>query len=318
MALLEFDQVSLFLDLLKGRVKILNRVSFALRAGENVAVVGESGSGKSFIGLTAAGLLQGYRARVEGAVCFDGLNMLFATEKEMRPVRGKKIGYIFQNPVAALNPMLTIGFQVLEAFGGLRLSRSRARARALELLAVTGIDEPERVWKLYPHQISSGVCQRVVIAMALALHPKLLIADEPTALLDVTVKIQVLDLLERLQQEMGYSCLLISHDLGVVSAFCDRVLVLYAGEIVEQGPLDRVFDHAGHPYTRKLLQCAAGLPEQDGGDLPFIPGEPPEPHLVSTGCSFAPRCPETVEKCLVQAPPPVDNGKGHVFRCWHK
>ncbi|RJQ32004.1 MAG: ABC transporter ATP-binding protein [Peptococcaceae bacterium] len=318
MALLEFDHVSLFLDLQKGRVRILNRISFTVRAGENVAVVGESGSGKSFIGLTAAGLLQGYRARVEGAVYFDGLNVLNAAEKEMRPVRGRKIGYVFQNPAAALNPVLTIGFQVREAFGGLRLSRSRARVRALELLAVTGIDEPERIWKLYPHQLSSGMCQRVVIAMALALEPKLLIADEPTALLDVTVKIQVLDLLQRLQQERDYSCLLISHDLGLVSAFCDRVLVVYAGEVVEQGPLDRVFDHAGHPYTRMLLRCAAGLPDREGGELPFIPGEPPEPHFVSGGCSFVSRCPQAVERCLAQAPPPVDNGRGHVFRCWRK
>lgn len=318
MALLEFDRVSLFLDSTRGRVRILNQVSFAIHAGENVAVVGESGSGKSFIGLTAAGLLQGYRAQVEGAVYFDELNVTAAAEKEMRMLRGEKVGYIFQNPVAALNPVLTIGFQVLEAFGRLRLGRGRARTRALELLTMVGIDDPERIWRLYSHQLSSGMCQRVVIAMALALQPKLLIADEPTALLDATVKVEVLDLLQRLQGKLGYSCLLISHDLGLVSAFCDRVLVVYAGEIVEQGPLDRVFYNAGHPYTRMLLRCAAGLPDQDSGELPFIPGEPPEPHFVLSGCSFASRCHEAVEKCLVEAPPLVDSGRGHAFRCWQE
>jgi oligopeptide/dipeptide ABC transporter ATP-binding protein len=251
-----------------------------------------------------------------GTILFAGEDLLGLDERAMRELRGSRLGMIFQEPMTSLNPTYSVGFQVAEAVRlHRRLSRTEVRARVLELLALVGIGAPDRRLGQYPFELSGGLRQRVMIAMALACDPKLLIADEPTTALDVTVQAQILDLLRQLRDRLHMAILLISHDLGVVAELCDRVAVMYAGRIVEEAPVGPLFRAPRHPYTRGLL---ASMPRLDwaGGRLPAIPGMVPPPGRRPAGCAFAERCERAQERCRAEAPP-LASGIGHAFACWN-
>jgi peptide/nickel transport system ATP-binding protein len=291
-----------------GRVTILADVSFALARGESVGLVGESGSGKSITALAIMGLLPA-GAATGGRVMFEGRDLLAAPEPELCAIRGRRIGMVFQEPMTALNPLMSIGAQIAEPLRlHLRVGRSEADARARRLLGRVGLGsiDPHR----HPHQLSGGQRQRVVIAIALACGPDLLIADEPTTALDVTVQAQVLDLLGELAAEQGLALLLITHDLGVVSATAARVLVMYAGRVVEAGTTEAVFAAMAHPYTRALF---AASPHEAGGRPAPIPGQVPDPQHRPPGCAFAPRCPRAQPDCTATIPllsPLPSKGRG--------
>ena len=276
-----------------GDVHAVRGASLQIAPGEVVGLVGESGSGKSVLGLTALGLLpRKPEPRLEGVVLLDGLDMITATDEDMRARRGTDISAVFQDPMGSLNPSMRIGAQVAEAAGG------ATDEEVAEMLAATGIPEPEPKARAYPHERSGGLRQRVMIAMALSRHPKLIIADEPTTALDVTVQAKVLDLLAAASRERGVALLLVTHDLGVAARICDRIAVAYAGRIVEEGTAAQLLQQPHHPYTVGLL---ASRPRLDGsiagGDLPTLPGRPPDPRLPLAGCAFAPRCPAADAQC---------------------
>ena len=295
-------------------VPALRGIDLDVGKGEAVGLVGESGSGKSVTWLAALGLLPA-TAKVSGSVTLGHEELLGAPPSRLDAVRGGRIAMIFQDPVSALNPVHRIGRQIEEA---LRLHRgitgAAARAEAIRLLEQVGIPDPRRRIDIFPHEMSGGQNQRVVIAMALAGQPELLVADEPTTALDATIQAQILDLLRRLRAETGMALVLISHDLGVVADMCDRVGVMYAGRIVEQAPADRLFAAPAHPYTAGLL---AALPELDGPRrrLAAIPGFVPEPWAMPPGCAFAPRCPIASALCDAGPPPRASIGDGHDVAC---
>jgi oligopeptide/dipeptide ABC transporter ATP-binding protein len=281
-----------------GAARAVDGIDFFVERGEIVGVVGESGSGKSLTALALMGLLPS-SARREGRVLWSGREL---TEPEVRRVRGREIGMVFQEPMSSLNPVYTVGFQVaevLEEHEG--LSRKEAWARAVELLDAVGIPAPAARARSYPHEISGGMRQRVMIAMATACRPKLLIADEPTTALDVTIQAQILALLRELKTELGMAILLVSHDMGVIASMADRVLVMYAGSIVETGGVARIFESPRHPYTRLLL---SSIPRIDARRtrLDAIPGTAPTPHARPSGCAFHPRCPERLLRCETELP----------------
>ena len=283
-------------------IRVLRGIDFAVAPGEAVALVGESGSGKSVTWLAALGLL-GARARVDGEVLYGGRNLIGAPVAALEAVRGRRIAMIFQDPISCLNPVRSIGRQLMES---LRLHRgmdgAAARAEARRLLDHVGIADPAQRLDEYPHELSGGMNQRVMIAMALAGQPELLVADEPTTALDATIQAQILDLLRALRRETGMAMVLISHDLGVVAENADRVAVMYAGRIVEDAPVERIFDTPAHPYTIGLL---AALPELTGPRrrLTAIPGVVPQPGALLPGCAFAPRCPRAADICTAGDPP---------------
>jgi oligopeptide/dipeptide ABC transporter ATP-binding protein len=290
-------------------VPVVRGVSFTVDRGELVGLVGESGSGKSLTALSIPRLVPAPGRIQGGRVLLDGVDLLTLSERQMRAVRGSRVGIVFQEPMTALNPVLSVGFQVAEAVRAhRRLSRAAARTEAVRLLDVVAIPDARRRLGDYPHQLSGGQRQRVMIAMALASSPDLLIADEPTTALDVTIQDQILALLEQLRRDLGLAVLLITHDLAVVAETCDRAVVLYAGEVVEEAVSEELFGAPAHPYTRGLL---ASLPRLDGvdgsgavrrGALPAIPGQPPQATELPAGCSFSPRCPERVAACTVCRP----------------
>ncbi|MBI4879402.1 MAG: ABC transporter ATP-binding protein [Planctomycetes bacterium] len=296
-ALLEVSGLTTVIRGAQGAVRVVDRVSFSLSPGETLALVGESGCGKTLTALSLLRLVDPPAEIEGGVVLFQGRDLLQVSARELRAVRGKRIAMIFQEPMTALNPVLTVGEQVGEA---LRLhegmSRRQARARAVSLFREVGIPDPETRVDEYPHRLSGGMRQRVMIAMALACDPLLLIADEPTTAIDVTVQAQILDLLRRVQQERGMALLLITHDLGVVAELAQRVAVMYAGRIVEEALVEDLFAAPSHPYTRGLL---ASLPAVAGvaGRLRAIAGSVPEPSAFPPGCRFHPRCPERMERC---------------------
>jgi oligopeptide transport system ATP-binding protein len=296
-------------------VQAVQRVSFAVDAGETVAVVGESGSGKSVTGLAIMGLVDPPGRITEGDIRLAGRPLLGLPESEYRRVRGRELAMVFQDPLSALNPVQRIGDQVAEAAQVHGASRSGARARALEILERVGVVPVRRRARDYPHELSGGMRQRVMLAMALVNRPQVLIADEPTTALDVTTQAQILELLGELQDEMGLALVLVSHDLGVVAGVADRVLVMYAGRIVEEGPADRVFAAAGHPYTRGLL---ASVPRADDARLLLaaIPGSPPDPTAVPPGCAFHPRCGYAAPECAERRPEPQIVDAGHRAACF--
>ena len=276
-----------------GTVRAVDGVSFDVREGETVAVVGESGSGKTVACESVTGLV-GSGAEVDGEVHFDGTDLSEVSERELRSYRGGRIGHVFQNPQGSLDPVYTVGDQVVEAIRLHRdVSAATARERAVELLDRVGVGDAEGRVDDYPHQLSGGQQQRVVIAMALACDPDLLIADEPTTALDVTVQAQVLRLLDDLQAERDMGVLFVTHDLGVVAAVADRVVVMYAGKVMETAPVDELFESPSHPYTAALLDCLPGRT----GDLGAIPGGLPDPTDPPEGCRFHPRCDHAVEAC---------------------
>jgi len=290
-------------------------VSFDLARGVTLGLVGESGCGKSVTALAIMGLLPKGSAEVSGHVGFEGNNLLAFTDTAMRDLRGDRLAMIFQEPMTSLNPAYTIGEQIGETLVRHRgLTRTQARARAIELLRDVRIPSPEQRVDEYPHKLSGGMRQRVMVAMALACDPQLLIADEPTTALDVTIQAQVLDLMRSLKEKTNAAIVLISHDLGVVAEICDEVAVMYAGEIVEHAPVDELFNAPQHPYTIGLL---ASIPRLDRRveTLATIEGSLPDMSEIPQGCRFAPRCPFASEVCVRRAPPIVDVGARHWSRC---
>jgi peptide/nickel transport system ATP-binding protein len=299
----------------RGTVTAVDDVSFQVKRGEILSIVGESGSGKTVSLLSILGLIDRRNARIDGSVIFDGRRLLDLTEREMRHVRGRAIGFISQDPMTALTPVLTIGWQIVEQIQAHEsLSRSAARKRAAELLGEVGLPNPERALDLYPHQLSGGMRQRAVIAMALSCSPSLLIADEPTTALDVTVQAQVLELLRRLRRDFGSSIVLITHDMGVVGEMADRVMVMYAGRVVERASTAAIFDDPWHPYSWGLLASIPPLHGERPRRLASIPGTPPVLTRIPPGCAFAPRCRFRFEPC--SRPPPRQEEGDHAALCF--
>jgi oligopeptide/dipeptide ABC transporter ATP-binding protein len=290
-------------------------VSFELRRGETLGLVGESGSGKSVTALSIIRLVQPPGRIVSGRIELDGRDLMALGEEDMRRVRGRRIGFVFQEPMVALNPVYTIGFQIRETLMVHGLARgAAARRRAVELLEAVRVPDPDRRAREYPHQLSGGLRQRAMIALALAAEPSLLIADEPTTALDVTVQAEVLDLLRDLRTVFGLSMLLITHDLGVVAEMADRVAVMYCGRIVEQAPVTQIFRAPAHPYTRGLLASIPGV--HSGERLAAIPGVVPILGQAGPGCAFAPRCADRLAHCDASAPRLTKLSPEHDVRCY--
>jgi len=302
-----------------GLVQAVDGVSFELRPGEVLAIVGESGSGKSVTAQTTIGLTRSKNSRIEGSVRLAGEELIDAGEGQLGRVRGERIAMVFQDPMTSFNPVYRIGDQIVEAIRAHRdLSRAEGRRRAVELLDSVGIPDPERRVDGYPHEFSGGMRQRAMIAMALALEPEVLIADEPTTALDVTIQAQILRLLRDLNRERGLATILITHDLGVVAEMADRVLVMYAGKIVEQGTLDEIFYDPQHPYTWGLIGSLTRLDRPRPHRLPQIGGAPPSLLDLPQGCAFRPRCPHEFGRCA-EAPEleaRLPEGGEHRDRCW--
>ena len=298
-----------------GTHEVTDHLSLTLDEGEVVCLVGESGCGKSVTAMSLLGLLGPGGSVTEGSICYEDRDLLTLSEKELDQIRGKEISMIFQDPMSSLNPTFTIGYQIME---GLRihlgLKKREAWVRAVELLARVGMKEPELVMKSYPHTLSGGMRQRAIIAMALACNPKLLIADEPTTALDVSVQAQIMELLKRLQKESRMAVLLITHDMGVVSHMADRVLVMYAGQIVEEAEAEELFRHPSHPYTRALLAAIPTTGDSEERKLSSIPGMVPENYDTISGCRFADRCPYARQECHQRAGL-REISKGHTVRC---
>ncbi|OLO25192.1 peptide ABC transporter ATP-binding protein [Alkalihalophilus pseudofirmus] len=296
--------------------KAVDGVDFDIRKGETLALVGESGSGKSITSLSVMQLIQSPPGKiVAGSIKLDGKDLLKLSEKEMTNVRGNDIGMIFQEPMTSLNPVFTIGNQIAEPLmKHKKMKKKEAYAKALELLKLVGFPRAEEIIHEYPHQLSGGMRQRAMIAMALSCNPKLLIADEPTTALDVTIQAQILDLMVDMKEEFGSSILMITHDLGVVAETADRVMVMYGGQIVEQADVKELFTNPKHPYTVGLLNSMPQI-DDDKERLEAIPGMVPPAHNFPKGCRFAPRCKHAMDKCTNDVPELYDAGPGHKVRC---
>ena len=322
-ALLEVDGLRTHFFTRDGVVRAVDGVSLSVDPGETLAVVGESGCGKSVTSLSILRLIASPPGRiVSGRVLFEGRDLLALTEEEMRAVRGNEISMIFQEPMTSLNPALTVGRQIAESLVLHRgLSQREAMAKAVEMLRKVRMSEPERRVRQYPHELSGGMRQRVMIAMALSCGPRLLIADEPTTALDVTIQAQILELMRELARETGAAVILITHDLGVVAEMAQRVVVMYAGRKVEEAPVDELFALPRHPYTRGLLGSMPHLGNSVRGEdrkrLVEIPGMVPSLKEEQPGCLFAPRCPNAIARCSAEAPPLAAHGPGHWAACWN-
>jgi peptide/nickel transport system ATP-binding protein len=300
-----------------GVVKAVDGVSFELAAGEVLAIVGESGCGKSVTAQTLTGLTRASNARITGSVNYRGLEINGLDDNQLRDVRGEQIAMVFQDPMCALNPVYRVGDQITEMIRAHRnVSKKDAQATAVELLRSVGIPNPERRVRLYPHEFSGGMRQRVMIAMALALEPDVLIADEPTTALDVTIQAQILQLIDKLNRDRGLAVIIITHDLGVVAEIADRVLVMYAGQVVEDATLDEIFYEPKHPYTWGLLGSLARLDQPRTARLTQIPGAPPSLLSPPSGCRFAPRCSHVFDECTQLPPLEARTGGAHLDRCW--
>lgn len=300
-----------------GEVKALNGVSFSMNEGEVLAIVGESGSGKSVTAYSIMGLTAYPGKLIGGTIYFNGHQIEKMSEKEMRKIRGNEVSIIFQDPMTSLNPVYTIGNQITEV---IRLhtgkSKKEAYDRAKELLELVGINEPTKRLKQYPHELSGGMRQRVMIAIALACEPKLLIADEPTTALDVTIQAQILELMQELRQKLGMSIIMITHDLGVVASMCERIAVMYAGHIVEYGTADEIFYEPKHEYTKGLINSIPKLSAQEIERLVPIEGQPVDLLNPPAGCPFAPRCANCMKICLREMPPKTELSDTHYSHCW--
>ncbi|MEQ9123439.1 MAG: ABC transporter ATP-binding protein [Alphaproteobacteria bacterium] len=305
-----------------GIVRAVEDVSFHVDRGETLAIVGESGCGKSMTALSIMRLIPEPPGRIVGGeIRLDGTDLMGLSEAEMRDVRGNDISMIFQEPMTSLNPVMRIGKQISEALILHQdMSKSQAMERSVEMLRLVRIPEPERRVREFPHQLSGGMRQRVMIAMALACNPKVLIADEPTTALDVTIQAQILDLIVKLKEELSTGVVLITHDLGVVAETADRVIVMYAGRKVEEAEVGPLFANPRHPYTRGLLGSVPRLDiivgETRGERLEEIPGIVPALHSLPEGCAFAPRCPHAIDKCRAERPPYEQKRPGHWAACW--
>ena len=302
----------------QGKVHAVNAVSFNVRPGELLGVVGESGSGKSVAMMSLIGLLASPPAVIEsGKVLFEGNDLLKASQDELRDVRGSRIGFIFQDPMTSLNPVFTVGYQIIEPLRKhMKLSRSAARKRAAELLNLVGIADADKRLHDYPHQFSGGMRQRVMIAIALACDPQLLIADEPTTALDVTIQAQIIDLMKELRRKLNMAIIWITHDLGVIAGIADRVMVMYGGQIVEQAPVSELFANPRHPYTRALLETIPKVHGERPDKLRVIGGQPPVLFSQPEQCTFYPRCPHAFDKCLKSNPQRMPVGDGHDAACF--
>ncbi|MDP2063850.1 MAG: ABC transporter ATP-binding protein [Phaeovulum sp.] len=301
-----------------GEVHAVNSVSFDIKPSELLGVVGESGSGKSVTMMSLLGLLPSPPAEVrEGRVMFDGRDLLKCSPKELREVRGLGVGFIFQDPMTSLNPVFTIGFQLMEPLRRhLGMNKTEARKRAQELLELVNIPDAGQRLGDYPHQFSGGMRQRVMIAIALACDPKVLIADEPTTALDVTIQAQILELIRELRQKLGMAIVWITHDLGVIAGIADRVMVMYGGQIVEQAPVRELFAHPRHPYTRALLKTVPSVLGKRAAKLNVIEGQPPMLIETPASCPFRPRCVHAVERCARENPLRRPVGNGHDVACF--
>jgi len=315
-AVLSVRGLTTVLHLDGGPVTIVDSVDFDVRAGETVALVGESGCGKSLTMLSVMGLHPVPPAEiVAGQVLLDGRDLLAMGVAGQRAVRGAEMAMVYQDPMTSLNPLMRVGEQIAEVLRAHGKTRREADSRTVEVLADVGIPQPARAARAYPHEFSGGMRQRVVIAMALALRPKVLIADEPTTALDVTIQQQIIALVARLREQLAMGVVWVTHDLGVVARVAQRVLVMYAGHVVEEGPAAAVFAAPEHPYTAGLLAAIPPVKGVDRHPLRQIPGAPPDPSRLPDGCPFAPRCPFVVERCRVEMPPLTDR-RGSRAACW--
>ena len=316
--LLQVKNLAVSFSTYRGKVKAVRDVSFSVDEGKTIGIVGESGCGKSVTSHAIMGLLPRENSKIEhGQIIFNDRNITDLSEKEMNRLRGNEIAMIFQDPMTSLNPVLTIGTQIQESlFLHKKLTKQQARQRAIELLNLVGIPSAEMRLDDYPHQFSGGMRQRVMIAMALSCEPKLLIADEPTTALDVTVQAQILDLLKQLQRKTNTAIVLISHDLGVIANLCDDIAVMYAGQIVEYGNAEDIFYNAHHPYTKGLLKSLPRLTDKKGEPLSVIEGQPPDLKQDINFCPFAMRCDKAMRICAAQIPAVTQIGNHHYVKCW--
>ena len=315
--LIEVKDLSVHFPTDDGIVKAVDGISFSLMPGETLGVVGESGSGKSVSFLTVMGLITRKQAQIEGEIIFQGQDLLTLPADEMRTVRGEKVSMIFQDPMTSLHPYYKVGGQIAEAVRTHQMvSKQEAHEQAVEMLRRVGIPRPDERADQYPHEFSGGMRQRAMIAMALSLNPDLLIADEPTTALDVTVQAQILDLLDRLKQEFNAAIVIVTHDLGVVAEHCDHIQVMYAGKIVEAGDRRDIYYGAHHPYTWGLLSSIPRLNESDEKErMVPIRGLPPSLIFVPSGCAFHPRCPHVFDRCRTEVPELLPADGHHASRC---
>lgn len=316
--ILDVRNLSVSFDVYGGAVQAVRGLSLSVKKGEAVAIVGESGSGKSVTAQTIMRLIKTPPGNItQGSIEFDQRDLLKLSEKEMQKVRGNKIGMIFQDPMTSLNPTLTVGMQIMEGLIQHHdMRKSTAKVRAIELLGLVGIPTPQLRVNQFPHEFSGGMRQRVVIAMALACNPSLLIADEPTTALDVTIQAQILRLLKELQEKTQTSIILITHDLGIVADLCDRVFVMYAGQIVESGTKNEIFLNPQHPYTRGLLKSLPRLNQKKTEPLIPIFGTPPDMINPPQGCAFCARCEYAMSICEIESPDQTILSETHTARCW--
>jgi len=301
-----------------GVVKAVDDISYDVHEGETLAIVGESGCGKSIGALSLMRLVPSPPGLIVGGrILFDGEELLAMSEDEMRAVRGNRIAMIFQEPMTSLNPVLTIGRQITESLElHLKMNKTKARARAVELLDMVGIPDPETRLKQYPHQFSGGMRQRVMIAIAMSCNPRLLLADEPTTALDVTIQAQILELIKELSNKLSMAVIIITHNLGVVARYADRVNVMYAGKLIERGTALDIYENPHHPYTRGLLGAVPRLDEDRRERLESIDGMPPDLMDLPPGCAFQPRCKVAVARCMGESPPLIPVSDGHMAACW--
>lgn len=315
--LLEVEQLTTAFRTDYGEVTSVEGVSFRLQHGETVGIVGESGCGKSVTSLSIMRLLGKNGYIRNGSVSLNGVDLAALPEDKLRSIRGSDIAMIFQDPMTSLNPVFTIGNQLCESIVlHMKLGRKKARQHALEMLKKVGLARPEQILDAYPHELSGGMRQRVMIAMALSCKPKLLIADEPTTALDVTIQAQILHLMRELQKESGTAIMLITHDLGVVAEMADKVIVMYAGQVVEETDVYTLFEKPLHPYTQGLMASVPHLELEGEGELASIPGAVPSLQQMPTGCRFHARCPYAVEQCVSSPPQLTELESGHYVRCW--
>jgi oligopeptide/dipeptide ABC transporter ATP-binding protein len=315
--LFEVDNLQITFDTKRGPLQAVCGVSLSIRKGESVGIVGESGSGKTVMSRAAMGLLRGRKVHRSGSVKIEGEELLTLSNEQIRDFWGLRIAMIFQDPMTALNPVRKVGSQISESLvKRMNMGKDEAAKRTLELLALVKMPEPEKAIQKYPHQLSGGMRQRVMIAMAIACEPELLFADEPTTALDVTVQAQVLELLSELRERLGMAMVIVTHDLGVVAGHTDKIAVMYGGEIVEMASTPDLFANTKMPYTEALMESIPRLDRKRGDRLPTIPGSPPDPIAARTGCGFAPRCRYATDKCRTEHPELTDAGNGHMYRCF--